>query len=82
MRVLMLSHMYPSPVNPTGGIFVHERHGTLVCLPCSRPAENLGECQCRVVLPWPLSGCAVGVAGMLCAVGIATGVVQVAISRA
>lgn len=25
MRILMLSHMYPSPVNPTGGIFVHEQ---------------------------------------------------------
>ncbi len=25
MRVLMLSHMYPSPVNPTAGIFVHEQ---------------------------------------------------------
>ena len=25
MRILMISHMYPSPVNPTGGIFVHEQ---------------------------------------------------------
>jgi glycosyltransferase involved in cell wall biosynthesis len=25
MRVLMLSHMYPSAVNPTAGIFVHEQ---------------------------------------------------------
>jgi len=25
VRVLMLSHMYPSPVNPTAGIFVHEQ---------------------------------------------------------
>lgn len=25
MRILMLSHMYPSPVNPTAGIFVHEQ---------------------------------------------------------
>ncbi len=25
LRILMLSHMYPSPVNPTGGIFVHEQ---------------------------------------------------------
>ena len=25
LRVLMLSHMYPSPVNPTAGIFVHEQ---------------------------------------------------------
>lgn len=25
MKILMLSHMYPSPVNPTAGIFVHEQ---------------------------------------------------------
>jgi teichuronic acid biosynthesis glycosyltransferase TuaC len=25
MRILMLSHMYPSAINPTGGIFVHEQ---------------------------------------------------------
>ncbi|MEW6581797.1 MAG: glycosyltransferase family 4 protein [Actinomycetota bacterium] len=25
MKVLMLSHMYPNPVNPTAGIFVHEQ---------------------------------------------------------
>ncbi|MSO44294.1 MAG: glycosyltransferase family 4 protein [Thermoleophilia bacterium] len=25
LNILMLSHMYPSPVNPTGGIFVHEQ---------------------------------------------------------
>lgn len=25
MRVLMMSHMYPNPVNPTAGIFVHEQ---------------------------------------------------------
>ena len=30
MRVLMLSHMYPSPVNPTAGIFVHEQVRALI----------------------------------------------------
>jgi glycosyltransferase involved in cell wall biosynthesis len=25
VRILKISHMYPSPVNPTGGIFVHEQ---------------------------------------------------------
>ncbi|MBM3634938.1 MAG: glycosyltransferase family 4 protein [Actinobacteria bacterium] len=30
MRVLMISHMYPSPVNPTGGIFVHEQVRALI----------------------------------------------------
>ena len=32
MRVLMLSHMYPSPVNPTAGIFVHEQVQALQAL--------------------------------------------------
>jgi teichuronic acid biosynthesis glycosyltransferase TuaC len=32
MRVLMLSHMYPSPVNPTAGIFVHEQVRALISL--------------------------------------------------
>jgi glycosyltransferase involved in cell wall biosynthesis len=32
MRVLMLSHMYPSAVNRTGGIFVHEQVRALVGL--------------------------------------------------
>ncbi|MDH3227616.1 MAG: glycosyltransferase, partial [Thermoleophilia bacterium] len=32
MRVLMLSHMYPSPVNPTAGIFVHEQVRALQAL--------------------------------------------------
>ena len=26
----MISHMYPSPVNPTGGIFVHEQVKALI----------------------------------------------------
>lgn len=30
MKILMLSHMYPSPVNPTAGIFVHEQVQALV----------------------------------------------------
>jgi glycosyltransferase involved in cell wall biosynthesis len=30
MRILMLSHMYPSPVNPTAGIFVHEQVRALI----------------------------------------------------
>ena len=30
MRILMISHMYPSPVNPTGGIFVHEQVKALI----------------------------------------------------
>ncbi len=30
IRILMLSHMYPSAVNPTGGIFVHEQARALV----------------------------------------------------
>jgi teichuronic acid biosynthesis glycosyltransferase TuaC len=37
----MLSHMYPSPVNPTGGIFVHEQ---------VRALQNLGH-DVRVVSP-------------------------------
>lgn len=41
MRVLMLSHMYPSPVNPTAGIFVHEQ---------VRALQNLGH-DVRVVSP-------------------------------
>lgn len=32
MKVLMLSHMYPSPVNPTAGVFVHEQVKALVRL--------------------------------------------------
>ncbi len=32
MKVLMLSHMYPSPVNPTAGIFVHEQVRALKAL--------------------------------------------------
>ncbi len=30
IRILILSHMYPSAVNPTGGIFVHEQARALV----------------------------------------------------
>jgi glycosyltransferase involved in cell wall biosynthesis len=41
MRVLMLSHMYPSPVNPTAGIFVHEQ---------VRALRSLGH-DVRVVSP-------------------------------
>ncbi len=41
MRVLMLSHMYPSPVNPTFGIFVHEQ---------VRALQRLGH-DVRVVSP-------------------------------
>ncbi|HEY7598416.1 MAG TPA: hypothetical protein VH741_00705, partial [Candidatus Limnocylindrales bacterium] len=32
MRVLMLSHMYPSAVNRTAGIFVHEQVRALAAL--------------------------------------------------
>lgn len=41
MKVLMLSHMYPSPVNPTAGIFVHEQ---------VRALQDLGH-DVRVVSP-------------------------------
>lgn len=41
MKILMLSHMYPSPVNPTGGIFVHEQ---------VRALQDLGH-DVRVVSP-------------------------------
>ncbi|MCB9011627.1 MAG: glycosyltransferase family 4 protein [Actinobacteria bacterium] len=41
LRVLMLSHMYPSPVNPTAGIFVHEQ---------VRALRSLGH-DVRVVSP-------------------------------
>jgi glycosyltransferase involved in cell wall biosynthesis len=41
VKVLMLSHMYPSPVNPTAGIFVHEQ---------VRALRDLGH-DVRVVSP-------------------------------
>lgn len=41
MRILMLSHLYPGPVNPTKGIFVHEQ---------VRALQRLGH-DVRVVSP-------------------------------
>jgi teichuronic acid biosynthesis glycosyltransferase TuaC len=41
VKILMLSHMYPSPVNPTAGIFVHEQ---------VRALRDLGH-DVRVVSP-------------------------------
>ncbi len=49
MKVLVISHMYPSAINPTYGIFVHKQVNAL---------KNLG-CEVKVVspvpfTPWPL----------------------------
>ncbi len=49
MKILVISHMYPSTQNPTYGIFVHEQVKALVA----------GGCEVRVIspvpyAPWPL----------------------------
>ncbi|HHY28301.1 MAG TPA: glycosyltransferase family 4 protein [Desulfitobacterium dehalogenans] len=49
MKILVLSHMYPSTQNPTYGIFVHEQVKALVA----------GGCEVKVIspvpyAPWPL----------------------------
>lgn len=50
MKVLVVSQMYPNPVNPVGGIFVHEQVKALISL-----GVDINVLSPYPWIPWPIS---------------------------